>query len=801
MFSPDCKPVKRPSIYQFIMIGCVVAVVSVFCMLAFGQKERFNDFGEKEYSYYKFNEGWVQKLEDGTTTEIETFPAKVETDNGRITIYNTLPNEIEEGSWLAVTGYTAIVRIYVGDELRALYSLRPGESGYGSRTSPSAHVFAKLYLEDNGKEVRIEVESESMFKGWLGEVLIGSQGGIWGYYAYNTMRSSMITLVLGSVSIITIIISSYFLFVTKKPSTVLYLALGIQCICLWRLGSTPTSNTFMQYEVSDLAGLFEAACQIIVFAPVPFLLFADCLHAGRYKLIYKVTEDFCIVYAVVVSYLHYSDVAYFAGTLKYTFVVILGALALVLVVSIVDIVSGRVKDNKAVSIGLIIFMMLMIIELIRLYSDIRAVSSLIYVIGMLILLVSVVAEAVLGMVRTHSQKIIAVASGERKTEFLSLMSHRIRTPVNTISGMAELIERETGNQDIKAYASSIRNAVRMLMSLINDMLDVEKSENQKIELDIKEYNLAPLLVDCVTLLISRARQDGLEFVTNVSHDLPSVLYGDPVRMMQIITNLLSNAVKYTSRGTVTFIADKTYTDGEFNLCITVKDTGIGIKPEDIGEIFSSYNRVDEKENRHIEGTGLGLSITKKLVDAMGGEIKVESEYGKGSAFTIIIPQKVINEEPIGDLDEAIRKYTQKNVTYKELFHAPDAKVLVVDDNRMNIEVFIGLLKETQIQIDSAGGGDEAYEKARTNKYDLIFMDHMMPEPDGIQTLHLLKNNYMAMSYATPVVALTANATPGAEKMYLNEGFAAYMSKPVDSKKLEKLLLKLLPQDKIVRHFK
>ena len=186
---------------------------------------------------------------------------------------------------------------------------------------------------------------------------------------------------------------------------------------------------------------------------------------------------------------------------------------------------------------------------------------------------------------------------------------------------------------------------------------------------------------------------------------------------------------------------------------------------------------------------------------MGGEIKVESEYGKGSAFTIIIPQKVINEEPIGDLDEAIRKYTQKNVTYKELFHAPDAKVLVVDDNRMNIEVFIGLLKETQIQIDSAGGGDEAYEKARTNKYDLIFMDHMMPEPDGIQTLHLLKNNYMAMSYATPVVALTANATPGAEKMYLNEGFAAYMSKPVDSKKLEKLLLKLLPQEKIVRHFK
>ena len=798
MFSPDSKPIRKPNIYQIIMIGCIIAVISVFVMLGFGQKERFNDFGDNEYNYEFFDDGWKQIYEDGTIAELDSLPTRVETEDGKITIYNKLPGGIKEGSWLAVTGYTAIVRIYIGEELRALYSLRPGESGYGSRTSPSAHVFSKLYVADGGKIVRIEVESESMFKGWLGEVLIGSQGGIWGYYAYKTMSASMITLVLGSVSIITIIISSYFVITTKRQSTVLYLALGILCICIWRLGSTPTSNTFMQYETADLKGLFETACQIIVFAPVPFLLFAGCLHSGRYKNIYRVIIGICVVYAVVVSYLHYSGVAYFAGTLKFTFAVILSALTLVLIVSIVDLVSRRAKDYMAVSVGLIVFMGIMVCELIRLYSDIKAASSLVYVLGMLVLLVSVVAEAVLGMVKTHSQKIIAEAAGERKTEFLSLMSHRIRTPVNTISGMAELIERETESHDIKAYASSIRNAVRMLMSLINDMLDVEKSEKEKIDLEIREYNLAPLLVDCVTLLISRARQDGLEFVTNVSPELPSVLYGDPVRMMQIITNILSNAVKYTSRGTVTFIADKEYVNGVFYLRITVRDTGIGIKPEDIGEIFSSYNRVDEKENRHIEGTGLGLSITKKLVDAMEGDIKVESEYGKGSEFTITIPQKVINEEPIGDLEEAIRKYTQKNASYKELFQAPEARVLVVDDNRMNIEVFIGLLKETRMQIDTAGGGDEAYEKARTNKYDVIFMDHMMPEPDGIQTLHLLKNNYMAMSYSTPVVALTANATPSAEKMYLSEGFAAYMSKPVDSRKLEKLLLKLLPKEKINR---
>ena len=793
----DIKKTPKLNLYQILMIGCVVAVVSIVVMLFARQSIRFNDFGDNEYEFVRYNTGWKQ-VQDDSLSDIQELPAKFSTPDGRVVIVNRLPDTIEEGKWLAVTGYISIVKIYIEDELRTEYSLKPGDTGIGARTSPTAHVFAKLYKNDAGKTVTIEFESESMFKGWVGEVILGSQGGIWGYYAKNTMMSSMITLVLGSISIITILISSYFAFVTKRPSAVLYLAMGIFCVCMWRLGSTPSSNTFMQYETADYARMFETSCQILVVLPVPFLLFADCLHAGRYTRFYKIMEDMCFVYAATVSFLHYTGVVYFAGTLTYTFIVILISLSCVLFITIIDMASGRIKEHKAVIIGLIIFMIMMVIELIREFNDIAATSSLVYVLGLMFLLISVVVEAAVSMIRAHSQKIIAVASGERKSEFLSLMSHRIRTPINTISGMAELIERETKSPDIKAYASSIRNAVRMLMSLINDMLDVDRSAKSKVELEVDEYSLAPLLVDCVSLLISRARQDGLDFENKVSNDLPSILYGDSVRIMQIITNVLTNAVKYTNRGTITFIAEKRYIDGKFNLCIIVKDTGIGIKPEDIGEIFNSYNRADEKENRHIEGTGLGLSITKRLVDAMGGQISVESVYGEGSTFTILLPQVVISDEPIGDLEEAIRKYTVKNATYKELFKAPTANVLVVDDNRMNIEVFVGLLKKTEIKIDSAGGGTEAIEKAKKKKYDIIFMDHMMPEPDGIQTLHLLKNDYMALSYATPVVALTANATPGAEKMYLKEGFVSYMSKPVDSEQLEKLLLKLLPEEKIER---
>lgn len=793
----NLKKTLKLDIYLLLMIGCVIAVVSVIVVLIARQKYRFNDFGENEYQYEHYNTGWKLICEDDPV-DIDELPYRCNTRDGKVVIQNKLPDTIEEGTWLSVTGYISIVKIYIGDELRSDYSLRPGEEGIGSRTSPTAHVFARLYEDDGGKDVTIEVESESMFKGWVGEVVLGSQGGIWGYFAKNTMISSMITLVLVSISILTIFISSYFAISTKKPSAVLYLAMGIFCVCMWRLGSTPSSNTFMQYEASNYAKMFEASCQILVILPVPFLLFADRLHAGRYEKFYKITEDICIIYAGIVSFLHYTGAAYFAGTLTYTFIVILVSLSLVLFITIMDIINGRIKEHKGVIIGLIIFMTLMVLELIREFNDVRAISSLVYVLGLLLLLISVVAEAVVNMIRTHSQKIIAVASGERKSEFLALMSHRIRTPINTVSGMAELIERETHNPDIKAYASSIKNAVRMLMSLINDMLDVDRSARSKVELEVDEYNLAPLLVDCVSLLITRARQDGLDFENKVSKDLPSILYGDQVRIMQIITNILTNAVKYTNRGTITFIAEKRYREGKFNLCIIVKDTGIGIKEEDIGQIFNSYNRADEKENRHIEGTGLGLSITKRLVDAMGGNISVESVYGEGSTFTILLPQVVISDEPIGDLDEAIRKYTVRTASYKELFRAPTANVLVVDDNSMNIEVFKGLLKKTQIQIDSAGGGAEAIDKAKKKKYDIIFMDHMMPEPDGIQTLHLLKNDYMALSYATPVVALTANATPGAEKMYLKEGFVSYMSKPVDFEELERLLLKLLPQEKIIR---
>lgn len=797
MFSRNCRSSKKLNIYMIIMAGCVIFIVSVFVMLCTGQRTRFNDYGENEYSYSFFNKGWKQVLLDGSRTDIKDLPERLETEDGKITVVNNLPSEIEEGSWISITGYISIVKIYIGDELRADYSLCPGTKGIGSRTSPSARIFAQLYKDDHGKEVKIELESDSLFKGWISEVLLGSQGGIWYYYAYSTIGSTILTLVLGAIAVITILISSYYMFSSGKPSSALYIAIGILSICLWRLGSTPLSNTFLQYETADHRSLFEAACQILVFVPVPFLMFANALQADRYKKFYKVIEDICIIYAIAVSYLHYSKIAFFAGTLKYTFGIILFALLIVLVISIIDILNGGKTRYRTVIVGLIIFMILMIFELVRMFFDIRAVSSLVYVLGMLILLISVVIEAILGIIKIHSKRIAAIKAGEKKTEFLSLMSHRIRTPVNTISGMAELIERETESNDIRSYANSIKNAVRMLMSLINDMLDVEKSKNDKIDLEYREYSLAPLLVDCVSLLVTRARQDGLEFVKDISPLLPSTLYGDPVRIMQVITNILTNAIKYTNSGSVTLIADRKDVDGKFCLCITVKDTGIGIKPEDIGEIFTSYNRADEKENRHIEGTGLGLSITKKLIDAMEGEIKVESVYGEGSTFNIVIPQKIINNEPIGDLEEAIRKYTIKNVNYKELFQAPYAKVLVVDDNRMNIEVFVGLLKNTRIQIDCADGGNEAYEKARNNKYDLIFMDHMMPEPDGIQTLHLLKNDYMAMSYATPVIALTANATTGAEKMYLKEGFVAYLSKPVDSEKLEKLLIKLLPDDKVI----
>lgn len=429
----------------------------------------------------------------------------------------------------------------------------------------------------------------------------------------------------------------------------------------------------------------------------------------------------------------------------------------------------------------------------------------------------------------------AIAAAKAKSVFLANMSHEIRTPINAILGMDTMILRESDDKDILEYAGNIQSASQTLLSLINDILDFSKIETGKLELVQGDYALSSLINDVYHMLLGKAKEKGLALNVESDKNLPSKLYGDEVRIRQIIVNILNNAIKYTEKGSVTLkvgMAEQkntaavnnnkeTKTDDSMEnnniidtdnkvtsynnniigseptkniiITFTISDTGIGIKPENISHLFDSFSRFDENKNKHIEGTGLGLAITKQLTKLMNGKINVTSKYGEGSVFEVSIPQKVVSDLKIGDISEKYNTTPDKKKK-KASFTAPDAKVLVVDDVKMNINVFKALLKRTKISVDSAMSGPEALEMIKENKYDIIFLDHMMPDMDGIETYKHMKELEENPNKDTTVIMLTANAIMGAKEEYLGIGFSDYLSKPVQAVKLESMILKYLPEE-------
>ena len=389
-----------------------------------------------------------------------------------------------------------------------------------------------------------------------------------------------------------------------------------------------------------------------------------------------------------------------------------------------------------------------------------------------------------------------------KSEFLANMSHEIRTPINAVLGMNEMIIRESTSDRITTYARNVESAGKNLLSIINDILDFSKIEAGKMEIAESDYRLSSVLNDVTNMIVFKARQKDLEFSVNVDEELPDGLYGDEVRVRQVVTNVLNNAVKYTHEGSVSLsVSGSTAHDEDgratVSLVFRITDTGIGIKEEDLPKLFKKFERIDLVQNNTVEGTGLGLSITQNLLQLMNGRIEVESEYGKGSTFIIYLPQKVMSDEPIGNFHEKFARYVHTMRAYQESFKAPDANILVVDDTDMNLTVIEGLLAKTDIRLDTASGGHEALAMTRGKKYDLILMDQRMPIMDGTQTMKAIRAQSDGMNLDTPIICLTADAVSGARNKYLAEGFTDYLSKPVEAASLEAALIKYLPHEKIL----
>ena len=411
------------------------------------------------------------------------------------------------------------------------------------------------------------------------------------------------------------------------------------------------------------------------------------------------------------------------------------------------------------------------------------------------------------------EKVRAESASNAKSDFLANMSHEIRTPINAVLGMNEMIIREDNRaldvaesdpmlvqealENINVYAGDVKKAGHNLLAIVNDILDFSKIEAGRMELAEAPYQLSSLINDINNMIMFKAQDKGLVFNVEADPSLPDELSGDEVRVRQILTNLLNNAVKYTEKGSVILkLRGKKQDENTLILTIVVWDTGIGIKPEDKEQLFNKFERLEMDRNSTVEGTGLGLAITHNLIELMGGNIEVESEYGKGSIFTVNIPQKIVSGSTLGDLQTRLKDNAPGNRPYKESFRAPDATILIVDDTRINLTVAVNLLKNTKMKIDTATSGEEAVNMASKTRYDVIFMDQRMPGMNGTEAFHKIRETENGASKDVPVICLTADAIIGAKERYLSEGFSDYLTKPIDNFALENMLMKYLPEEKV-----
>lgn len=418
---------------------------------------------------------------------------------------------------------------------------------------------------------------------------------------------------------------------------------------------------------------------------------------------------------------------------------------------------------------------------------------LIILIGSLMLLVVIAWNKQL-QVRLKQKAEEAETAANSKSAFLANISHEIRTPLNAILGMNELVLRESRQPHIKEYAMYIKNSGKSLLTIISDILDLSKIESGKVYLVNENYSLSSLVEDVERSIQKRIMEKGLELKIYVEPELHENLKGDEVRIKQIIMNLLTNAVKYTEKGEVRLYITGTVVENKQDLTIEVSDTGIGMRSEDMGKLFTNFERLDLKRNRSVEGTGLGLPITKNLLVAMGGDITVSSVYGEGSTFTATVGQEIVNEEQIGDYRKKYKEKLHHEVCYYESFHAEDARILVVDDNEVNLKIVVGLAKNTKLQIDTALSAAEGLKLIRQHSYQLLLIDHMMPEMDGIEMLQHVKTMDGGIYKDIPAVAITANALSGAKQTYLDAGFCGYLSKPIDPERFEQIIKDNLPQE-------
>ncbi len=779
-----CNTYICPSKIFFSIAVLFVVVYWVVCAFAMpGEKDVISTDCEL------FEAQWERVMQDGKRVPVQV-PGSVEAQWGEVvTLTTTLPNDIYNGETLCFRPIWQDVSVYVNGERRLSYSTEDSRP-FGTN-SAMRYLFVELTEADRGGVLTYQFSSNSKYAGNMQHIYIGDRASVWIYMLQNSGFRTMLAVALIMLSVFCLVVTWVMKLVYKKPLPLCYLAWTICLAAIWML----SESDFRQLLFDNISVLSNLTYWCLMLIPFPLIIYINDVQGNRYRKLYMPTILYTGGMTVVGTVLQMFDVAQFVHQIPFIHAGLIAAIVSIIITITMDAFKKRLKQYLAVGIGIYGMLLTAVLEMLLYYYGATISLGTILGIGLLFLLVMAIIKTGQDLFETEKNKQEAIVAREAQAKFLANMSHEIRTPINAIIGMNEMILRENESEAVEDYAHNIQSASKMLLGLVNDVLDFSKIESGQLELVEDTYHLGALLQDVVLLMNARAA--GKPISTNVDIDpkLPSKYLGDELRIKQILTNIVSNAVKYTKEGSITLKVDYiTVGKDEVLLRMAVKDTGIGIKEEDLPKLFDGFKRLELDKNRNIQGTGLGLNIAKQLATFMRGDITVESEYGVGSTFVVTIPQKIMDKRHLGSLKDSVNENRKENNMPVLLFTAPKAKVLVVDDNGMNLSLMKGLLKRTRMQVDVAKSGQECLEFTKDQKYDMIFMDHMMPEMDGVETLRLLRSNQSNPNREGIVIALTANAIAGCREMYLGYGFNDYFAKPIQADKLDELIVQYLPKE-------
>lgn len=777
-------------------IGYCVSAIVVFIIAFFIYGQFFTTshrlFGGEAN---EFNTGWIYADPDNTESiQYVTLPISIDEKNQeRVEIGKTLSTTINDLQYLCILNRWDL-DVYVGDTLR--YDHEKDKDELKSGYVKSHFILIPIYPSDCGKRINLVMNVNGVKTADFNAIYYGSAVGIF-YKLISLYGPQAIAAMALFVISIMIMVSSYILlFVYRRKMPIILLTYGTTLAALWFIfDSFLYQVLFSNYYVD---GPMEY--MLILLFPYYFVRYLNFEQKRRYEILYSITSLFMIINFIVMTYLHFSCIRPFEKNLVFTSMNAVICILVFLVTIVRDILKGYVKEYPLVAAGFSMIIIFGIVQVIVINVSVDNHDALYVLAGVYLLLLFALLHMIRQLRAVEDVSRRQKQANELKSSFLANMSHEIRTPLNAILGMNEMIYQESTDKEIKQYSTNIHSAGNTLLDIINDILDFSKIESGKMVLVNCEYSLKDMLTNLYNMLSIKAIDKDLKLIIDLDPTIPYKLYGDENRVKQVLINLLNNAIKYTEKGSVTFkitvdeIVNNVETDSKVaNLRFAVIDTGIGIKDEDRDKLFTTFERIDVKRNRSIEGTGLGLSITNNLVNLMDGQLTVDSVYGEGSVFTAVIPQKVTGDEAIGDFETILKADTKDNSQKRQEYTTKDVRILVVDDVKMNIRVVKGLLKKHGVEIVEALSGAECIEKYAENDYDLLLLDHMMPEMDGIETLKAMKEKYTELC---PIVVLTANAISGMKEMYLSEGFDDYLAKPTKPDELDEIILKYVKAEKI-----